>query len=87
MNTCEARSRNKINFHVNTALTAVNLAKIDWFSNEKNRNKPLSIADYKTQFNNELMINRFIDRFGINPNKHENKVIIQELINYGKIAA
>jgi hypothetical protein len=87
VNTCEARSKNKINFHVNTALTVVNLAKIDWFSNENNRNKPFSIADYKTQFNNELMINRFIELFGINPNRHKNKIIIRELLNYGKIAA
>jgi hypothetical protein len=40
VNTCEARSENKINFHVNTSLTVVNLAKVDWFSNQKNHNKP-----------------------------------------------
>jgi hypothetical protein len=87
VNTCEARSENKINFHVNTSLTVVNLAKVDWFSNEKNHNKPFSIADYKTHFNNELMINRFISLFGINPNRHKNKAIIRKLLNYGKIAA
>ena len=87
VNTCEARSENKINFHVNTALTVVNLAKMDWFSKENNHKKPFSIADYKTHFNNELMINRFISLFGIKPNKHKNKVIIRELLNYGKIAA
>jgi hypothetical protein len=65
----------------------VNLAKMDWFSNENNQNKPFSIADYKTQFNNELMINRVLCLFEIDPNKHKNKVIISELLNYGKIAA
>jgi hypothetical protein len=87
VNTCEARSENKINFHVNTALTVVNLAKIDWFSNQNNHKKPFSIADYKTHFNNELMVNRIISLFGINPNKHKNKIIIRKLLNYGKIAA
>ena len=87
VNTCEARSENKIDFHVNTALTVVNLAKLDWFSNENNYNKPFSIADYKTHFNNELMINRFISLFGIKPNKRKNKVIIGKLLNYRKIAA
>lgn len=87
LNTCEARSENKINFHVNTSLTAVNLAKMDWFSHLENHKKPFSIADYKTHLNNELMLNRFISLFGINPNKHKNKKIIQELLDYGKIAA
>jgi hypothetical protein len=87
VNTCEARSENKIDFHVNASLTVVNLAKVDWFSNENNHKKPFSIADYKTHFNNELMINRFINKFGINPNKPKNKIIIRELLSYGKIAA
>ncbi len=86
-NTCEARSENKIDFHVNASLTAVNLAKVDWFSNENNHKKPFSIADYKTHFNNELLINRFISLFGIKPNKPKNRIIIQKLLNYGKIAA
>ena len=69
VNTCEARSKNKINFHVNTALTVVNLAKIDWFSDKDYHNKPFSISDYKTHSNNGLMLNRFFCLFGINPNK------------------
>jgi hypothetical protein len=87
VNTCEARSKEKINFHTNIALTAVNLAKVDWFSNKENHKKPFSIADYKTQFNNELLINRFIVMFGINPNLTKNKNIINKLLDFGKIAA
>lgn len=87
VNTCEARSKEKINFHTNIALTAVNLAKVDWFSNKQNFKKPFSIADYKTQFNNELLINRFIVMFGINPNLTKNKNIINKLMDFGKIAA
>lgn len=87
VNSCEARSKEKLDFHINTALTSVNLAKINWFSDEKNRKKPFSMADYKTQFNNELMLNTFIGKFGINPNKPKNKIIISELLNFGKIAA
>ena len=45
------------------------------------------MADYKTQFNNELMINQFIRMFGINPNLTKNKKIINDLMDYGKIAA
>lgn len=87
VNTCEARSANKINFHINTSLTVVNLAKIDWLSDKNNHKKPFSMSDYKTHFNNELMIKTIISKFGINPNRHKNKIIIQDLLNYGKIAA
>jgi hypothetical protein len=87
VNSCEARSENKIDFHVNTALTVVNLAKTEWFSNVKNHKKPFSMANYKTHFNNELLVNRFIYKFGINPNKPKNIKIIRELLDYGKIAA
>lgn len=87
VNTCEARSKEKIDFHTNIALTAVNLAKVDWFSNKQNFKKPFSIADYKTHFNNELLINRFIVMFGINPNLTKNKNIINKLMEFGKIAA
>lgn len=87
VNTCEARSKEKINFHTNIALTAVNVAKVEWFSDQENFKKPFSIADYKTQFNNELLINRFIAMFGINPNLTKNKIIINKLLDFGKIAA
>lgn len=87
VNTCEARSKEKIDFHINASLTSVNLAKVDWFSQEKNQKKPFSMADYKTHFNNELMIKTFICRFGINPNKRKNKIIIRKLLDFGKIAA
>ena len=87
LNTCEARSQVKINFHTNVALTSVNLAKVDWFSDKINAKLPFSMANYKIQFNDELMINLFIRMFGINPNLPKNKKIINELTNYGKIAA
>ena len=87
LNTCEARSKNKIDFHINTSLTTVNLAKADWFSEITNIGKPFSMADYKTHFNNELMIDLFMCKFGIKPNRPKNKRIKQELLDYGKIAA
>ncbi|MFV8325008.1 transposase [Flavobacterium sp. ZS1P14] len=87
VNTCEARSKEKIDFHINASLTSVNLAKMDWFSHEKNKKKPFSMADYKTHFNNELMIKTFMSKFEINPNKKKNKIIFRKLLDFGKIAA
>jgi hypothetical protein len=84
---CQARSENKLNFHFNAALTAVNLAKIDWINNNDELQRPFSMANYKIMLYNELFLNRFISKFAINPNIEKNKRIIQELIQWGKIAA
>jgi hypothetical protein len=65
----------------------VNLAKHDWLSNKNDAPKPFSMANYKTQYNNTLMIERFIRMFAINPNTAKNQKIVKELLEYGKIAA
>ena len=84
---CQARSENKLNFHFNAALTAVNLAKQDWLSNKSDTFKPFSMSDYKTIYNNTLMLERFMCVFAINPNTAKNQKIVKELLDYGKIAA
>lgn len=84
---CQARSENKLDFHFNAALTAVNLAKHDWLSGKNDLRKPFSMADYKTLYNNTLMLERFMCRFAINPHTVKNQKIVKELLDYGKIAA
>lgn len=84
---CQARSENKLYFHFNAALTAVNLAKIEWLESKTTYNEQFSMSDYKTMYNNELILKTFISRFGINPNTEKNKQIIAELRNWGKIAS
>jgi len=84
---CQARSENKLDFHFNAALTAVNLAKQEWLSNKTEIFKPFSMADYKTMYNNTLMLDRFMCVFAINPNTPKNQKIVKELLDYGKIAA
>jgi hypothetical protein len=84
---CQARSENKLDFHFNAALTAVNLAKQDWLATKGKENKPFSMSDYKTMYNNTLMLERFMSMFAINPNTPKNQKIVKELLDYGKIAA
>ena len=84
---CQARSKNKLEFHFNAALTAVNLAKVDWLKSKTNENSQFSMSDYKTMYNNNLLLNQFIQKFGINPNTKKNMNIIYELIEWGKISA
>lgn len=87
LTTCQARSKNKLDFHFNASLTAINLAKHDWLSNRGDTHRPFSMADYKTLYNNTLMLERFMCVFAINPNTAKNQKIVKELLNYGKIAA
>jgi hypothetical protein len=84
---CQARSKNKLNFHFNAALTAVNLAKIHWLDTRKSNTVAFSMADYKTLCNNKMLLDRFIDVFAINPNTVKNQQKIMELYKYGLIAA
>ena len=44
---CQARSKNKLDFHFDAALTAVNLANHDWLSTKGKEDKPFSMSDYK----------------------------------------
>ena len=87
LTTCQARSKNKLDFHFNAALTVINLAKQDWLTSNKGIHKPFSMANYKTLYNNNLMLERFMCMFAINPNTAKNKNIVKELLDYGKIAA
>lgn len=84
---CQARSGNKLYFHFNTALTTVNIAKIMQLEDEERRDLPFSMRDYKTMFQNALLLSRFFERFGISPNKPKNQQIFKELLLFGSRAA
>jgi hypothetical protein len=84
---CQARSKNKLDFHFNTALTTVNIAKLHWLNTRKSNHEPFSMANYKTLCNNMLLLNRFFDVFAINPNNPKIQSKINELLSYGLIAA
>lgn len=84
---CQARSKNKLNFHVNASLTAVNIAKAEhWLSIPKEERGPFSMANIKTLYHNELLLKRFFCAFGLNPNTTKNQQKVKELLDIGKIA-
>jgi len=87
LTTCQARSEKKLDFHFNAALSEANLAKQDWLSSKTDNPKPFSMADYKTLYNNTLMLERFMCMIAINPNTAKNQNIVKELLDCGKIAA
>ena len=88
LNDCQARSENKLDFQFNMSLTSINIAKIThWLAIPKEHRKSFSMANVKTMYHNELLLNRFISMFGINPNLIKNKEKVLQLLEYGKIAA
>jgi hypothetical protein len=88
LNDSQARSENKLDFHFNAALTAINIAKVEhWLSQPKQVRKPFSMTDIKTMNHNRLLLQRFIDVFGVNAYSAKNRNHVNELIYYGTIAA
>lgn len=89
----QCRSEEKLHFHLNAALTAVSLAKVAHYLNGENQTAGFfnetgfSMADVKTQYSNQLLLNRFIDAFGIDAQQPDNFAKIKELYQIGKIAA
>jgi len=88
LNDCQAGSENKLHFHFNTSLTAINIAKVEhWLSIAKEERPAFSMADIKTMYHNTLLLERFIKLFAIPAHKLKNNDKVKELIYYGRIAA
>ena len=88
LNDSQARSENKLHFHFNAALTAINIAKVEhWLSQPIETRGQFSMADIKTMNHNRLLMQRFIDVFGVNAYSTKNQKYVKELIYYGTIAA
>lgn len=88
LQSCQARCTERLHFHFNATLTAVNVAKSIYRNGmAKNESIPLCVQDIKTELSNFLMLQLFFSKFGINPDLQENKLKMIELLEFGKIAA
>jgi len=88
LNDSQARSENKLHFQFNTSLTSINIARVvHWLSLPKEERKAFSMSDIKTVNHNTILLQRFIDVFGINPYSIKNQNYVKELILYGTMAA
>ncbi|GAB4499299.1 MAG: hypothetical protein OHK0019_36150 [Saprospiraceae bacterium] len=82
------RKADILHFHFNASLTAVSIAKaLHWFSLPADQRGPFSMADIKTQYFNELLLNRFFVAYGLNPHQAKNHHAYKSLFELGKIAA
>jgi hypothetical protein len=88
LNDSQTRSENKIHFHFNASLTSINIAKaIHWLTIPKKDRGAFSMPDIKTMNHNTILLQRFIDVFGINPYYVKNQNYFKELIYYSTMAA
>jgi Transposase DDE domain len=84
----QSRNLNALEYHFNMSLTSVSVAKAaHHLPIEKELRGPFSMADIKTQYFNELIVDRIFDVFANNPNITKNHPAIKNLCNLGKIAA
>ena len=83
----QSRNESKLYFHFNASLSAVNIAKAThYLSIDKDQRNSFSLANVKTLYFNELMLNLFLSNLDIDPELVKNKPGIKKLLNYGKIA-
>jgi hypothetical protein len=84
----QSRQEKALDFHFNIALSTLNVAKaLHWLSIPKNERGPFSMADIKTQYVNELLLDRLISIYGKDPSVEKNNPKIRQLYQLGRIAA
>ena len=84
----QARSINKLEFHTNTALSAVSVANVEsGLTAVEMARKAFSMADAKTRHHNELLLNRFICSLPQKAKLQINQTQLRELYSFGCITA
>jgi hypothetical protein len=84
----QSRQEKALDFHFNLSLSTLNIAKtLHWLSIPKEQRGPFSMADIKTQYVNELVLDRLIMIYGKDPSIEKNNPHIKKLYELGKIAA
>ena len=85
---CQARDKEKLHFHFNTALTTVSVMKaLHYLNIPKEERKSFSMASLKVLYHNELLLSMFFETFGINPKQHINNPKLNQIRNFGVLNA
>ena len=85
---CQSISKQKLEFHFNATLTAINIAKaIARKDVPTYQSCSVSIHDIKTELSNMLLMNLILSKYRNDPKFYKNPVDLAEILNFGKIAA
>jgi hypothetical protein len=80
---CQARSANKLRFHVNASLSAVSFAKLEARQISDKRGVPFSMASLKRRCLNQHLLDRILDQLATAGNVEKFSPVYEELCNYG----
>lgn len=83
LNHCQARDLNKLDFAFNASFASVNIAK----TMRKEEYPTLSIGLLKSYLSNIYMLNRFLTKSGLRPNRTLNAKLVKELFELVEDAA
>jgi hypothetical protein len=86
LNNCQARDKEKLEFHFNTSLTAVSLARMEQ-ENCEEEDLPFSMCDINNRYYNDLLIKRFIAMSEIDVTDKKIQAAYQSVTQWGNIAA
>ena len=90
LNHCQSRNKKRLHFHFNFVLTMCSLLKLTYWLpqvKEKGEKMPFSVQNIKNEAQNEFLLERFIDVFGVCPQTPKYNHKLKELREYAKIAA
>nr|MDU9043993.1 hypothetical protein [Candidatus Electrothrix aestuarii] len=62
---CQARSENKLYFHFNSSLTAVSIAKANFYDSVENQGTPFSMRDITDYYSAKLFLDRILSKLDI----------------------
>jgi hypothetical protein len=84
----QSRKEKALDFHYNLSLSTLNVAKaMHWLTIPKESRGPFSIADIKTQYCNQFLLDKLITIYGKDPLVEINNPQIREIYQLGRIAA
>lgn len=85
---CQARSVNKINFHVNTSLTTVSLAKaLHYLPIPKEQRESFSMLDVKTMYFNQYITDFIFSKLALDLSCKKIRLLYDECLSIGRLAA
>jgi Transposase DDE domain len=85
---CQSRKTEALNFHFNACFSTLNIAKVTHLLDvPKEERKAFSMADIKTKYSNQFLLDKLIMAYGKDPLVEINNPIIREIYKLGTIAA
>jgi len=85
---CQARSENKLHFHVNASLSTVSMAKaLHYLNVPKEERDSFSMTDVKVMYFNQFITDFIFSKLALDLSCEKYKCLYEECLNIGRLAA